>query len=55
MKEGFCVQDYYTLQEAIDQLHSLLTDIMLDEAGYILDETIDESKRVIAHLKKIKM
>ena len=42
IKEGFRVKDYYTLQEAIDQLHSLLTDIMLDEAGYILEETIDE-------------
>ena len=55
MKEGFCVKDYYTLQEAIDQLHSLLTDIMLDEAGYILDEIIDDSKREMAHLKKIKI
>ena len=55
MKEGFCVKDYYTLQEVIDQLHSQRTDILLDEARYILDNTIEESKREMAHLKKIKI
>ena len=38
MKEGFCERDHYTLQEAKDQLHSLLTDIMMDDTGYILDK-----------------
>ena len=55
MKEGFCARDHYTLQEAKDQLHSLLTDIMMDDAGYILDKTINESKKEMAHLKKIKI
>ena len=55
MKEGFWERDYYTLQEAKDQLQSLLTEIMMNDAGYILDKTIHESKKEMAQLKKIKI
>ena len=55
MKEGFCERDHYTLQESKDQLQSLLTDIMMNVAGYILDQTIHESKKEMAQLKKIKI
>ena len=44
MKEGFWERDHYTLQEAKDELQSLLTEIMMNDAGYILDKTIHESK-----------
>ena len=43
MKEGFCGRDHYTLQEPKDELQCLLTDIMMDDARYILDKTIHES------------
>ena len=39
-KEGFCKRGHYTLQEAKNQLHALLTDIMMDDAGYIIDQVI---------------
>ena len=55
MKEGFCERDHYTLQEAKDQLQSLLTEMMMNDAGYILDKTIHESKKEMAQLKKIKI
>ena len=55
MKEGFWERDHYTLQEAKDQLQSLLTEIMMNDAGYILDKTIHESKKEMAQLKKIKI
>ena len=42
MKEGFWERDYYTLQEEKDQLQSLLTEVMTNDAGYILDTTIYE-------------
>ena len=45
VKEGFCERDHYTIQEARNQLHILLTDIMMDDAGYIIDKVMDESKK----------
>ena len=41
VKEGFCKRDHHTLQEAKNQLHALLTDVMMDDAGYIIDKTKD--------------
>ena len=55
MKEGFCARDHYTLQEAKDQLQSLLIEIIMNDARYILDKTIHESKKEMAQLKKIKI
>ena len=55
MKEGFCERYHYTLPEAKDQLQSLLTEIMMNDARYILDKTIHESKKEMAQLKKIKI
>ena len=55
MKEVFWERDHYTLQEAKDQLQSLLTEIMMNDARYILDKTIHESKKEMAQLKKIKI
>ena len=51
MREGFWERDHYTLQGAKDQLQSLLTDIMMDDTGYILDKTIHESKKEMVQLK----
>ena len=31
-RKEFCNTDHHTLQEAKDQLHALLTDIMMDDA-----------------------
>ena len=53
VKEGFCRRDHHTLQEAKNQLHALLTDVMMDDTGYILDKTIDESKKEMAKLRRI--
>ena len=53
IKEGFCERDHYTLQEARNQLHILLTDIMMDDAGYIIDKVMDEAKKELAKLRKI--
>ena len=33
-KEDFCEGNYYTLQEAKNWLSALLTEVMMDEAGY---------------------
>ena len=37
-KEDFCKGNYYTLQEAKNQLYALLTDIMMNDTGYIIDQ-----------------
>ena len=47
-KKEFCNTDHHTLQEAKDQLHALLTNIMMDDIGYILDKSINESKKEMA-------
>ena len=53
IKEEFCNKDYHTLQEAKNQLHALLTNVMMDDAGYILDKTLDELKKEMTKLRKI--
>ena len=44
VKEGFCERDHYTLQEARNQLHILLTNIIIDDTKYIIDKVMDEAK-----------
>ena len=46
--------DHHTLQEAKDQLNAILTDIMMDDVGYILDKSINESKKEMAKLRKAR-
>ena len=46
--------DHHTLQEAKDQLHALLTDIMMGDVGYILDKSINESKNEITESRKAR-
>ena len=53
VKEGFCERDHYTLQEARNQLHILLTDIIMDNAGYIIDKVMDEAKKEMAKLRNL--
>ena len=53
-KQEYCNTDHHTLQEAKDQLHALLTDIMMDDVGYILDKSINESKKEMAKLRKAR-
>ena len=53
VKEGFCERDHNTLQEARNQLHILLTNIMMDDTGYIIDKVLDEAKKELAKLRKI--
>ena len=53
-KEDFCKGNYYTLQEAKNQLYALLTEIMMNEAGYVIDQAIEGSKRGIAELKEVR-
>ena len=54
VKQRFCERDHYTLQEAQNQLHALLIDIMMDDARYIIDKIIDESRKEMAQLRKIR-
>ena len=53
-KKEFCNTDHHTLQEVKDQLHALLTDIMMNDIGYILDKSINESKKEMAKLRKAR-
>ena len=53
IKEKFCNKDYHTLHEAKNQLHALLTNVMMDNAWYILDKTLDKLKKEMAKLRKI--
>ena len=53
-RKEFCNTDHHTLQEAKDQLHALLIDIKMDDAGYILDQSINESKKEMAKLRKAR-
>ena len=52
IKEEFCNRDHHTLLEAKIQLHALLTNVMMDDAGYILDKTLDELKKEMTKLRK---
>ena len=53
-KEDFCKGNYYTLQEAKNQLYALLTEIMMDEARYVTDQAIEGSKREMSELRKVR-
>ena len=53
-KEDFCKGNYYTLQEAKNQSYALLTEIMMYEAGYVIDQAIEGSKREMAKLRKVR-
>ena len=53
-KQEYCNADHYTLREAKDRLHALLTNIMMGDVGYILDKSIKESKEKITILSKAR-
>ena len=53
-KEDFCKGNYYTLQEAKNQLYALLTEIMMNEARYVIDQAIGGSKREMTELSKVR-
>ena len=50
IKGKFCNTDHHTLQEVKNQLPALLTDVMMDDTGYILDKSIYETKKEMAKL-----
>ena len=54
-KEGFCQGNYFTLQDAKKQLYALLTEIIMDESGYIIHEAIklEEIKGQVDNYKSI--
>ena len=54
VKENFCKRMYYTLPDAQKQLHALLTEVMMDESGYVINEAIEEAEKELAKLKQIK-
>ena len=51
IKGEFCNTDHHTLPEVKNQLHALLSDVMMDDTGYILDKSIYESKKEMAKLR----
>ena len=53
-KEDFCKANYKSLQDAKTQLLALLTEIMMTEAGFIIDQSLEECKRKAQDLKKQK-
>ena len=53
-KEDFCIGNYYTIQEAKNQLYALLIKIMMDKARYVIDQAIEGAKRGLAELKEVK-
>ena len=53
LKENFCKRMYYTLPEAQKQLHVLLTEVMMDKSGYVINEAIEEAEKELAKLKQI--
>ena len=53
-KKEYCNTDHHKLQKAKDQLHALLTNIMMGDIEYILDKSINESKKEMAKLRKAR-
>ena len=53
-KEGFCKGTYYTLQDAKKRLYAPLTEVMMDEARYVIDQAIEGSKRDMTELRKVR-
>ena len=44
-KEDFCKANYYSLQDAKAQLNALITEIMMSEVGFIIDQSMEEYKK----------
>ena len=51
-EDRFSKTNYKTIQEAKNQLYALLTKIMMTEAGFIVDQSLEECKRKAQDLKK---
>ena len=50
-KEEFCKADYLSIKAAKTQLMTLVTKIMMEEAGFIIDEILKDCKRQTDLLK----
>ena len=53
-KEEFCKADYMSLQDAKTQLMTLITEIMMDEAGFIIDQLLKDCRKQKDDLKREK-
>ena len=53
-KEEFCKADFLSLQDAKTQLMTLGTEIMMEEAGFIMDEVLKDCRKQTDDLKKEK-
>ena len=53
-KEEYCKADYLSLQDAKTQLMTLVTEIMMEEAGFIIDEVLKDCRKQTYDLKKEK-
>ena len=52
-KDNFCNGTYYMLQDARNKLYALLTEILTEEAGYLIDHVIQVSKLKKDKIKKV--
>ena len=43
-KEDYCKANYESLQDAKAQLLALLTEVMMDEAGFIINQSLQDCK-----------
>ena len=50
-KEEFCRGDYTSSSNARAQLTNLVTKIMMEEAGFVIDKILEDCKRQHAELK----
>ena len=50
-KEEFCKADYLSIKAAKAQLMTLVTEIMMEETGFIIDEILQDCKRQTDLLK----
>ena len=50
-KEEFCKADYMSLQDARTQLMTLITKIMIDKAGFIIDQLLMDCRKQTNDLK----
>ena len=53
-KEEFCKGTYHTLQDAQKQLHAILTEVMVNKSGYVIDKAIERAERKLAKLKELR-
>ena len=51
-KEEFCKADYLSIKAAKAQLMTLITKIMMEEAGFMIDEILDHCQRKTELLKR---